>query len=213
MLKENKKVIIITSVLILLPIIAGVLLWPQLPDTIVTHFGTNNEPDGWSSKGFAVFAIPALLLALHLLCIFVTAADPKRGNISGRAFALVFWICPAISIIMSAITYITALGMELNVGFIVLLFLGLLFIALGNYLPKCRQNYTLGIKLPWTLSDAENWSHTHRVAGWSMTLGGAVILLTAYLRSPWIFGAALALSIGVPAVYSYVYYQKHARKE
>ena len=69
MIKENKKMLLITLGIILLPIIMGLLLWNQLPDTVVTHWGANNQPDGYSSKGFAVVGLPAILLAVHLICI------------------------------------------------------------------------------------------------------------------------------------------------
>ena len=54
MIKQNKKMILFTLVLLLLPIVMGLFLWNQLPDTVVTHWGADNQPDGYSSKAFAV---------------------------------------------------------------------------------------------------------------------------------------------------------------
>lgn len=42
---------------------------------------------------------------------------------------------------------------------------GALFIAMGNMFGKIRPNYTLGIRTPWTLADAQVWDKTHRFAG------------------------------------------------
>ena len=64
MIRQNKKMILFTSVITLLPIFIGMFLWNQLPDSIATHFGVNNQPDGYSSKAFAVFGLPLILLAL-----------------------------------------------------------------------------------------------------------------------------------------------------
>lgn len=89
MFKENKKTLFITCAVILLPIIAGLLLWDRLPDRIPTHWGMGGEVDGWSGKGFAVFAMPALMLGIQLLCFFVTASDPKRGNIRRKYLSMV----------------------------------------------------------------------------------------------------------------------------
>ena len=52
MIKRNRAVLIITSIIILIPVLAGVILWDRLPDVIATHFGAGNEANGWSSKGF-----------------------------------------------------------------------------------------------------------------------------------------------------------------
>ena len=83
MIKENKKMLLITLGIILLPIIMGLLLWNQLPDTVVTHWGANNQPDGYSSKGFAVIGLPAILSAVHLISIIAASIDPKAKNING----------------------------------------------------------------------------------------------------------------------------------
>lgn len=89
-MKEYKKTIIITSIITMLPFLIGVLLWNRLPDTIATHFGTGNEPNGWSSKTFTVVGMPALLLGIHLFTILITLNDPKRQNIGKNCFVLYF---------------------------------------------------------------------------------------------------------------------------
>ena len=65
MIKKNLKVLIITSLVILLPIVAGVILWNQLPEQIPSHWNMNGEVDGWSSKPFAVFGMPLMMLAFQ----------------------------------------------------------------------------------------------------------------------------------------------------
>ncbi len=212
MMKKNKWKILITSMITLSPMLAGCILWSKLPDTIATHFGTDNTANGWSSKGFAVFGIPLLIAALHLFCLMVTSADPKIKNISGRPLGIVFWICPSISILTGTVIYTAAFEIPINIGFICCFFLGILFIVIGNYLPKCRQNYSFGIKIPWTLNDAENWNRTHRVAGWCMSIAGVMIAATSFLQNSWIFGTLLAISLLIPIAYSYIYYRRHKEK-
>ena len=96
MMKKYKKRIIISSVITLLPILAGLILWNRLPDTIATHFGNDNVANGWSSKPFVVFAMPLLLLGLHLFILFVTMNDPKRKNISEKMFGFLIWFVPVL---------------------------------------------------------------------------------------------------------------------
>ncbi len=207
MLKKYKGTIILTSVITLLPIVAGMILWDRLPAEIATHFGTNNQPDGFSSKAFTVFGLPLIMLAIHLLCIVATNADPKKQNISDKAIGVVLWIIPLISLLLMSVTYAYALGSKIRIGFIVIMFMGILFILIGNYLPKTKQNYTFGLKIPWTLNDKENWVKTHRLAGRLMVLGGAVICATAIFENPWIFFPLVTAMFLAPVAYSYKLYK------
>ena len=212
MLKENKWKILITTLIILLPILVGCILWDRLPDTIATHFGVDNEPNGWNSKTFAVFGLPGVMAALHLFCLIATSVDPKQKNIGKKALGIVFWIMPATSLIMCTMTYAIALGVRVDVGFVVSVFIGLLLIVLGNMMPKARQNYSFGIKTPWALDDPENWSRSNRVGGFCMVLAGVVVVLTSFLKNPWILFPAFILGGVAPMVYSYVYYCRHKKQ-
>lgn len=215
MLKKNKSYIILTGIITLLPMILGILLWNQLPETMATHFGIDGEANGWSSRIFAVFGLPLFLLAVHFLCAVVTTFDPRRRNISEKMFHLILWICPACSLFCGVGIYAYALGLNLNLAMIAELFVGLLFIIIGNYLPKCRQNYTIGIRLPWTLADEENWNRTHRLAGFIWVPCGIIFIINTFLRiaTAYVFFILLGVMVLVPAIYSFVYYQKHKKNE
>lgn len=208
MFKENKKTLFITCAVILLPIIAGLLLWNRLPDRIPTHWGMGGEVDGWSGKGFAVFAMPALMLGIQLLCFFVTASDPKRGNIRRKYLSMVLWIIPVLSVMTSCISYAVALGAQIRVEQVIPGFIGLMFVIIGNYMPKFQQSYTMGIRLPWTLSSEENWNRTHRFGGKIWALGGIGVLFCTLMGWGMASIVILAVVVIVPTVYSYVLYRK-----
>lgn len=210
MWKKNKVLVIITAIICLLPIIAGLIFWNQLPEKVPSHWGVNGEVDGWSSKPVFVFVMPCLMAAVHLLCVFCSKFDPKQAEPPKQMAQLVLWICPMISLLLSAATYSIALGYELlNIPVIASAIIGVTFILIGNFLPKCRQSYTMGIKLPWTLCDEGNWNATHRVGGWVWMGCGVVCLATAILGQFLIVMGVLLVAIIVPTVYSYVYYRKH----
>ena len=204
MLKANRKTLVITSIVTILPMLIGIMCWNRLPDMMATHFGINNEANGFSSKAFAVFGIPAFLLAVLWLGAFVTAHDPKRQNIGPKMFSLVLWIAPVISLVAAATMYPVNLGYELDITFFSELLLGLMFIIIGNYLPKARQNYTIGIKIPWTLANEENWNRTHRLAGYLWMICGILMVLiglTRFVPAEWLVGIFLIMTL-VPCIYS-----------
>ena len=160
-----------------------------------------------------MFAIPLILAGAHLACSAVTFIDPKNRNISGKMLGLVLWICPLVSIMCNTLVYAHALGYQFNVGFVMCLFMGILFAVLGNYLPKCRHNYTVGIKTPWTLASEDNWNKTHRMAGPLWLVGGIVIAATSFLANIWIFFGILMVMAILPMVYSYMYYVKNEKEK
>ena len=214
-MKNEKKLIIRTALLCLIPMFIGLALWRRLPDSIPTHFGLDGSPNGWSSKPAAVFGLPLFMLAMHLLCVFAAAYDPKNRNLSRRINVLILWIAPLTSLLVLGMVYASALGADIDMGRSVMCFIGVLFVIVGNYLPKCRQNYTVGIKLPWTLADEDNWNRTHRLAGVLWIAGGLMILAAGLLGrgslSYALFVAAIVLMTAVPTAYSFTLYRRKSR--
>ena len=68
--KANKKELLLTSLVCLLPLLAGAILYPRLPETMATHWGFDGTANGWSSRAATVFGLPLLILALHLVCSY-----------------------------------------------------------------------------------------------------------------------------------------------
>ncbi len=218
MIKKYLPTIIITALLTLLPIALGLILWNRLPDPMPTHFDAAGEANGYMSKAVAVFALPAAMLLVHILCTVMTLIDPKRRNIDGKPFLMVLWICPVMSILVSGFMYAYALGMKVNITTGMFIAIGIMLIILGNYLPKCGQNYSIGIKVPWALNDEANWQATHRFGGKVYVVAGVATVILAFFvtASPvlfWVYFAVDMVACAAPAVYSYVYYLRHGKKE
>ena len=211
MLKKYRKTLIITTIITLLPILAGLILWEKLPEQIPMHFNAAGEVDGWASKPVGVFVMPLVLVAIEWLCAIGSfKMDPKANNLNEKVMGLVLWFIPVLSVLMSVLVYGTALGKEMNVQVVIPLLMGLLFIAIGNWLPKCKQTYTLGIKLPWTLNDEDNWNRTHRFAGPIWVVCGMIIMVCAIFGGAflWVMLAAFVVMIIAPTVYSYLLFRK-----
>jgi uncharacterized membrane protein len=212
MIKKNLPKLIITSLVTLIPIVVGLILWNKLPEQVPTHWDINGAVDDYATKTQAVFLMPLVLVAFHWICVVGTSLDPKKQNINDKMFTLVLWIIPVISLLCNSMVYATALGHKISVEVIMPLFMGVLFIIIGNYMPKCKQSYTMGIKLPWTLEDEENWNKTHRMAGFLWVIGGVVIMATAFLGAFWVFFIVLIPMVLIPTVYSYLLYKKKENK-
>lgn len=209
---EHKKAVLLSVAGTLLPMVIGLILWNRLPDLMVTHLGADAVPDGVSSKAFAVFGLPAVMAALDLVALAITAADPGHKGQNKKALGMVFWIMPMISLTVTGVMYAIALGKSVDVTMMVPLLLGVLFVVMGNYLPKVKRNSTLGIKCFWTLHNEENWNKTHRFAGKCWVVGGLVMLLTAVLPVGWMLPVMLLVLFPLvlaPVAYSYSIYKTH----
>ena len=206
---KKKATLIIAAILCLLPMLIGIYYWNELPDMMVTHWDIHNQPDRYSSKTFTVFGLPLLMVGILFLCSFASKIDPKKPRYNEKLMSLLIWFIPVLCIACSMLTYGWALGHELDISFWIPIILGLLFVFIGNYLPKCPPSYTMGIKLPWTLSDDENWRMTHRMAGPIWVAGGILMMASAVLKLPWLMMIAIVAMILIPSVYSYLYFKKN----
>lgn len=204
-IKINKKLLLFTSILILLPSLVGCVFWNQLPEEIPTHFNLLGQADGYNHKVFAIFGLPALMLLMHWLLLFLMIKDPKSSNISSKIQVLIYWIIPFVSCLSMISIFGESLGYSMMSGLLAQICMGVVMIVIGNYLPKTHRNYIIGIRLPWTLENDENWRKTHRLAGKIWVLGGLLLFLNSFIQIYvyWVFFLTLLLVVLMPGVYSY----------
>ena len=215
MLKKNKLKVIVSSIVILLPMLFGLVMWDKLPDTMTTHWGADGNADGFSGKVFAVFGLPSIILVLHFVCLLFTLLDKKQKEQNSKALGMIFWILPIVSLFTNGIMYSAAFGKEFNMEWVMPALLGAMFIFMGNYLPKVKQNRTLGIKVFWALNNEENWNKTHRLGGKIWVVGGLIMLFSIFLpltAMVWVMICVISAMVVIPIVYSYYIYKQHQKE-
>lgn len=200
-------------VLILATLVLGLLLYPQLPDKIPSHWNIQGEIDGWTGKTFGVYFFPLLNLGLYLLLLFLPRIDPRRNNYQrfSNAYRFIRIFLHLFLAALYVITLLVALGYPLKVDFLVKFGISLLFLLLGNYMGKIKHNYFVGIKTPWTLASEEVWIKTHRFAAPFWVIGGVLGMITSFLNGAvagYILFGIIFLVVLLPAVYSYLLYRK-----
>ena len=210
MIRKYKKTLIFTSVLTLFPALMGLILRDRLPEVMTTHWGFDGQADGWSSTATAIFVMPLVMLAVHWLCIWATAVlDKSNRDKNEKIQRLVLWIIPVLSNYIFGMMYAVALGRDFAPMAPVSL-MGILFVILGNYMPKTRMNSTIGIKIPWAYTSEDNWNATHRFAGKVWVIGGIALLFSMLLPTVWavtVMLLSIAVLVILPMVYSIRYYR------
>lgn len=212
-----KKTDYIAILVLVATLVQLIIVYPQLPDQVVTNWGTGgNVTYGSKSNVWMLWGINAIIFPGFFI---IPKIDPK-----GKSYNKVAGFYAAFRLIMvlfmAGTLELVILSAEdahrFNVGKIVMIATSLLMIFIGNYLPKCKQNYTLGIKTMWTLSDERVWNDTHRLGGILLVIAGIIGLVsTVALPESWyvtIFVGALIISIGVTLVYSYISYKKYNKQ-
>ena len=201
--------------LIAAALVATLLLYPQLPARVPTHWGIDNRPNGYSPKGALFLLGPGLMAAVLALFRFLPWLSPKHWEVDSfrRTYLQVMLIIVALlGYLYGAMLWAGMTG-SANVGRAVLGGLCLLLALLGNLLGKVRRNFYIGVRTPWTLANERVWNATHRLAGKTLVIGGLVgLVLTLFGLEGWPVFAVLLAAPLIPAAYSLFFYKQLERR-
>ena len=207
----------LVALLIIAPFIYGALIYPQLPSRIPTHFNIEGKADAWGGPS-SIFIGPGIMGAvsvfIYVLMSNLKSFDPKKYDEANDTLYSNFAILTVafLSVLSTIIIYSSTHADEINVGKLILPLIGLSFAGLGWYMPKFKQNYFVGFKLPWTLENETNWNETHKVAGKLWIYGGLFQAVVTFIL-PMKFGMiafmlAVAIMVIIPSVFSYRLFKK-----
>ena len=202
----------LVALLIIAPFIYGALIFPNLPSKIPTHFNIEGKADAWGGPS-SIFIGPGIMGAvsifIYVLMSNLKKFDPKKYDEANDALYKDFAVLTVLflSILSLIIIYSSTHADQINVGKLILPLVGLSFAGLGWYMPKFKQNYFVGFKLPWTLENVDNWNETHKVAGTVWMFGGwfqVISTISLSIKFGFIcFMIATAVMVIIPAVFSY----------
>ncbi|TGE38495.1 SdpI family protein [Desulfosporosinus fructosivorans] len=200
-------------ILILSGFALGAYFYPSLPDKVPTHWNASGEVNGYGSKLFGAFGLPAISLATYLLYLVLPYIDPKRKNYTDfeSTYQFLKYVLIIFFLGIELMTLLIASGVIVNKPVFIQIMVSLLFILIGNVMGRFKHNYFVGIKTPWTLANEEVWRKTHRLAAPLWVLGGVsniLLALTGMSFNGIGFIVIIAVISIVPIGYSYVVYQK-----
>lgn len=209
-MKNLKKNDIIAAVLCLLGIVPGAAVYDKLPDRMITGWDMNNGPNQTQPKAFVVFGMPLIFAAVILICCIIIRMQKRNTE---KMITLMCVLTPALFYCVQGIMLLYALGKLNDIRSITCIVISVLMIVLGNYLPKIRKNWFVGIRTPHSLMSDEVWYKTHRLAGFTVTFGGAVSLATALLGHYMASAAVITAAVLLPSVYAEVIYFVGKKKQ
>lgn len=213
-MNSKKQTNIIIGIILLLTLVVTVFFYPSLPDIIPTHWGPSGEIDGTGPK-YAVFMGLGVAVLVNWLMLFAEKIEPKKG--SYEKFSKVFNVFRVIITVLMCglqmLTIVFAFNPQFaNMNSIMYPAMGLMFILLGNYMPKVKHNYSFGIKTPWTFASENVWNKTHRMAGPVWVIGGLAIAAMAFVKNTDMASvlmiAIMIVLVIIPMAYSYIEFKK-----
>lgn len=214
----NKLLKVIIWPILVAPAIYLAVVWNSLPGRLPVHFNIKGEADRYGNKTeflLTVAGLTVLAILIYLFLPLIYKIDPKRtaGENRARLPLLAFSIALFLSFITCFIVNSAETGnMKMN-GKLFAAGLGLFWCLMGNYMYNIKSNYFIGIRLPWTLHDENNWKETHRLAGKLWFGGGLLIIFAAFILPSaivvWLLITVAIITILIPIIYSYSYFRKH----
>lgn len=196
--------------------LASALLWSRLPAEVPTHWNVQGEPDGWSPRIVAALMLPLMIAGLALVLRVVPKIDPRGENY--EKFVDAYWTmgnCLGLFFGVLHLAVLTsAIGYPIEISRVAAAGIGLQMIISGNYIGRVRPNWFLGIRTPWTLSNAEVWRRTHRLTGWMFVMAGVAMAATALVAGhlvPYVVIGGVLTAVLVPFAASFVFWYRGDR--
>ena len=132
----KSKMLIITCVVCLFPVLFGVVVWDKLPDSMAIHFDVYNNPDNFASKTLVVFGLPLLMCLLQIVSHVTSDIQRKKYSSYEKIEMFAKWIIPVMTVILQIITLGYNLGYNIDIRKIAIFLVGSMMILTGNFLPK-----------------------------------------------------------------------------
>ena len=198
--------------ILLLPFIALAIALPSLPAKVPMHFDSHGNVNRYGSP-LELLILPGINVLVAILLYFIPRLDPKRENIMASlpAYRWIRFTVAALLTYIFALTLATCFNPKLDVMPLIAIGLLAMFFGLGLTMPKLKQNYMIGIRLPWTLESEDNWNRTHAFAGKLWVRGSLLGIVLALIFQSASFFIALGVIIMMvvwTGVYSYRIFQE-----
>lgn len=208
---------IAAAIIIVLAFALALWFYPQIPDVIAVHWGADGIADGFAQKEFWIFLVPIVMIVLALLLYLIPKMDPKRKNIE-KFWDKYCWFVAEIELFMLYVQLLMIVwntGFEFNMGQALAPAFAGLFYFVGKLVRDAKQNWTIGIRTPWTLSSKSVWEKTHK-SGAKIFKVCAVICLFGILLPKYSIVFVIVpvlLAAFYLFVYSYLEYSKERKKK
>ena len=209
---SNKLTTLFILLLIIISFGLGLYFYPQLPDTVASHWNSQGMVDGYMSKFWGTFLMPIILIFMYGIYLIIPKIDPLKKNIENfrKQYNTLIALISVFLFYIFILTIAWNIGKEFNMNTFILPAMGAFFYYIGHILKYAKRNWFVGIRTPWTLSSDFVWDKTHKIGGLLFKIIGIITLLEIFIPA---YGFYLTIvpiigSVIFLFVFSYILYQK-----
>ncbi|WP_288761181.1 DUF1648 domain-containing protein [uncultured Lacticaseibacillus sp.] len=211
-MNKTNRVLAFTIAVIWAPVLYGWAHYPELPARMATHWGFNNQVNGWMPKAMAVYGIPVLMTLLQLLLVGITRLNANHKGEAVRFERLLYAIMPTITVILYFTTIQANLGSDIDIRRVAIIVVAMMFMGMGNYLPTVPAGYNRTLNgMHKAAANPRTWPRVARAMGYTM-VGGSLLMIASLFAPPMVSVAALAIAVVLLLVVSWWGYRLSVRQ-
>ena len=203
------RIINLAYLFVILSFAVSAYYYPLMPDQMVSHWGLAGEPNGYLSKAFLLFLMPALSLVMLVVFYFIPRIDPLKKNISKFKNYYEGFIVLLIGFLLyiQLITIFWNSGMRFQIIQAIIPAFAVLFYYIGVMMEHTKRNWFIGIRTPWTISSDVVWDKTHKIGGKIFRAVGIISLLGTILNEYAFYLMIVPIIVGMVYTVAYTYFE------
>lgn len=200
--------------LIALSVLTSIIAFPYLPDQVPMHWNINGEVDQYWDKLYAVIFLPLIMIAMMILFIYMPKIDPKKENYKkfSSSYQIFITLMNGFLLLLQSAIIAYSLGLKIDISLFIFLANSVIFIVLGNYLPRIKHNYFIGIRTPWTLANEKTWRKTHQLGGKVFVVAGLLLVVLSFLPGVYKFTGMMVVIVAtllISTIASYIFFNRY----
>ena len=228
-MKTKNKIL---AFLTILPLIITTVVLRFMPEKVPAHYDAAGNIDRWGSK-YESFVLPGIIVIMTLfwLCLIKyyenklkKTTNEKEIKESVNNAKILYYVADSMAIMFGVMQYFILYSAfmaseeklstsALDLSIITNVCMGLLFIVLGNMLPKAKKNAVVGVRTVWSMHNDKTWAKSNRMGGILLIICGLLTILESLIIggniSTFIMLGILIIFTVVITIYSYKVYQKY----
>jgi uncharacterized membrane protein len=207
---HRNQALVVGLVLVLVAAGISALYYGRVPPLMPSHWNAAGQINGYMPRLSGVLLLPSIMAVVWILLYVLPLVSPRQFGLEASigAFNLIVVGILTIFLALHVVILVAASGAQIRMQTVVPALVGVMLVFIGNYMGKLRKNFFIGVRTPWTLASDEVWVRTHRLAGWTFSLGGIALIVQSLLGSnPGVFVAIVSIVVVLPIAYSFVIYK------
>lgn len=208
---------VLYKILTRLPLAVTLTSFFFMPDEVPVHFGINNQVDRWGSK-YELLILPFVTIVIGIVFLLIARHLDKKEDNGSNNYNVMTTVGIAILGLFNVLTYYILYiaftqvqdldSPKIDMLSLLTFTFGIVFIIIGNVVPKTKKNHFLGLRTKWSMSSEEAWKKSQRFGGYALIITGLITIVFSLVLngSASVFAMIMTLIVMTIADTAYSYF-------